>query len=191
VVQREREVQWTGWHAVHGKHKHHVELCRNQGRIADLEIPVLKRAERKVRNRAWQRKRRRQRRDEVIATLRARRRTPADARDWVAVGNNRIAGWLPGTLSTGSRQDPATDTNVMSAADALPVGTRISEARINTQSGACDRKRLIILRPSLDSMLAVFLDNVPCAFPAPDKTARLSVNVRAVPLPWASAHAGR
>ena len=43
VIQREREGQRTGWHAVHGKYQHHVELDRNQGGIADLKIPMLKR----------------------------------------------------------------------------------------------------------------------------------------------------
>jgi hypothetical protein len=38
-------------------------------------------------------------------------------------------GWLPGTVSTGSRQDPTTDTKVISAANALPVGTNATNAR--------------------------------------------------------------
>ena len=36
---------------------------------------------------------------------------------------------MPGMVSTGSRQDPTTDTNVISAAHAAPLGTNAADAR--------------------------------------------------------------
>ncbi len=59
---------------------------------------MLKRPERKVRDGPRQIERRRQRCDEVIAALRARRRAPADARDRVAVRNDGIARLASGNV---------------------------------------------------------------------------------------------
>ena len=108
VVDREREEQRTGRHTVHVKHEHHIEHGRGQPGLIDYEIPMSKRAEREVRDWPRQRKRRRQRCDEVIAALLACRRTPADARDRVAVRDGGIARLASGNAVY--RVSPETDS---------------------------------------------------------------------------------
>ena len=107
MVYREREGQRVDFHAVHGNHEEYVELCRHQRGRPDREVPVLECPEREERDRPGQFERLRQRRDEVVTTLLARRRTPADARGRVAIRDDGVAGLDSGRVVDGVAPGPA------------------------------------------------------------------------------------